>query len=448
MSDQPRVDADLAALAEDTLKLAQARGAGEVAVGVGQSRFTEIKRRDGAIEVLRASTSRGLSLTLYLDGRFSSNGTSYLEPAALSRFVDEALAMTRRLQPDPHRGLADPSLYGPTPGAEIDTWDPRGDVLPMERRHELLEEAELAAREHLMDGPVVVSVSVSQTSQASRSLQLHSNGFAGEHAQTGHYLGVGVTVRDEGARRPQDHDFAGGCHFDILPAAATIGHEAARRAAFQVGARKLKSGSMTLLVESRAASRLVGTLLGAATGQALDQRRSFLQEHEGEAVGSPLLDLFDDPLLPRGVGSRTFDGDGLVARRLSLFSRGVFENPLIGVYYGRKLERSPTTASTSNLVLTPGEASLDELVKEIDHGVLVTSFIGGNSSMATGDFSFGIVGEAIAGGERVHPVSEMNVSGNHLELWKRLVAVGNDPYAYGSRVLPSLRFDDVTLSGS
>lgn len=448
MSSRERVDTELVQLAEETLEMARAKGADEVAVGIGQSQFTELKRRDGEVEVLRASASRGLSLTLYLGGRYSANGTSYLERAALSRFVDEALAMTRRLQPDPHRGLADPALYGPTPGVEIDTWDPRGEALPMERRHELLGQAEGAARERIAAGPEALSISATQTSQASRSLQLHSNGFRGEHAQTGHYLGVGVTVRDEGARRPQDHDFAGRCHFEELPRAAEVGAEAARRAASQVGARKLDSGAMTLIVESRAAGRLVGALLGAATGHALDQRRSFLEGREGAAVGSPLLDLRDEPLLSRGLGSRTFDGDGLAARPLPLFSRGVFENPLVGVYYGRKLGRAPTTGSTSNLLLTPGTSSLDELIEGVERGVLVTSFIGGNSSSATGDFSFGIVGEAIEGGARVHPISEMNVSGNHLDFWKHLSAVGNDPYRYSSRRLPSLRFDQVVLSGA
>jgi PmbA protein len=74
-------------------------------------------------------------------------------------------------------------------------------------------------------------------------------------------------------------------------------------------------------------------------------------------------------------------------------------------------------------------------------------FLGGNSNATTGAFSVGLSGHRIVNGERAEPISEMNLAGVHLEFWKRLVAVGDDPYVYSSTVTPSLVFEGVSIAG-
>jgi len=107
----------------------------------------------------------------------------------------------------------------------------------------------------------------------------------------------------------------------------------------------------------------------------------------------------------------------------------------------------PTSGSVANLIFEYGSESLEELLKHLDKGILVTGFIGGNSNSTTGDFSFGIVGQLIEKGEVVQPVNEMNISGNAREFWNRLAAMGNDPYPYSSLRMPSMLFEDVDFSG-
>ena len=80
--------------------------------------------------------------------------------------------------------------------------------------------------------------------------------------------------------------------------------------------------------------------------------------------------------------------------------------------------------------------------------VLVRGFLGGNSNATTGDFSLGIYGTLIENGRLLHAVAEMNIAGNHPQLWQRLIAVGNDPYPYSAWRLPSLVFDAVQFSGT
>jgi PmbA protein len=203
-----------------------------------------------------------------------------------------------------------------------------------------------------------------------------------------------------------------------------------------------------MVVENRAAARLVGTLLEPLTGAALQQHRSCFAGQEGRTVASPLLTLTDEPFLRRGLGSRTYDEEGLRPRRRNLIEGGELKGYLIDVYYGRKLGRPPTGGSIGNLLLPPGGKSLERLLDELGRGVLVTGFLGGNSNPATGDFSFGVMGYFVEGGHLCHPVSEMNITGSHLGLWHNLAAVGADPYPWSSWRLPSLLFHEVQFSGS
>jgi PmbA protein len=438
------VDASLVKLAEDAVEHALRRGARQAAVGLHRARFIELKQRDGKIETLQSSTTRGLSIALYVDGRYSSNATSFLAEREVMGFIDEALAMTRKLAPDPHRALPEPELYGPATGHELDLEDPGYDRRDMAWREQLVAAAEEAAR---APGERVISASAELTTQASESLQLHSNGFRGQRRATSYHLTASVTARDEEGRRPEDYAHVAARHAGDLPAAEEVGREAAARALARVGARKTESRRMALVVENRAAARLLAALLEPLSGAALQQRRSCFAGRRGLEIGSHRLTLREDPFLPRGLGSRLYDEEGLRAAPRPIVTRGRLDDFLVDVYYGRKLGVPATGGSSSNLVLEPGSRSLDELVADVGRGALVTSFLGGNSNPATGDFSFGVSGYLIERGARARPVSEMNITGSQLELWHRLEVVGADPYRWSAWRIPSLLFADVQFSG-
>jgi PmbA protein len=232
-----------------------------------------------------------------------------------------------------------------------------------------------------------------------------------------------------------------------LPGPELVGTKAAESGLLRMGTTKVPTASMTMLIENRAVGRLLGYLLAATSGRALQQKQSFLDGMVGKEFGSGAFDLLDEPFLPGGFGSRLFDGEGITAKPMPVFEKGVFRNFYIDVYYGKKLDLAPTTGGRSNLVLTPGTKSLDELIAGVAKGILVRGFIGGNSNSTTGDFSTGIYGTLIENGALTNAVAEMNVAGNHKDLWKRLVEVGNDPWPYSSLRIPSLVFDDVQFSG-
>jgi PmbA protein len=293
----------------------------------------------------------------------------------------------------------------------------------------------------------ILSVSAAVGDTSAQRVFVTSNGFEGARSGTDYGISAEVSVKDPDGRRPEDWDAATARFLSDLPSPSGIGRGAAERALSRVGSEKGESAVTPVLVDARAAGRLVGALFGALSGAALQQKRSFLEGKLGQSVGSEWLDVCDDPLLVRGLGSRLWDGEGIAARPFPVFERGLLRNHYVDTYYGRKLGMAPTTSRVSNLAWRMGPEGRDGLAARMGDGLLVTGFLGGNSNSTTGDFSLGVQGFRVREGRLAGPVGEMNASGNHRELWHCLTAVGNDPYRYSSMRTPSLLFSGIQIAG-
>ncbi len=434
-------------IAREAALLARRHGAGEAASGAFRARHVEVAWRDGKLERIGEATTRGLGLELYVDGRYAAVSTSDLRPEALDRFIGEAVALARSLAPDPHRQLPDPALYEGRSGLDLELEDPAHGRLDAGERRRLAEALEAAVRA-APGHEQFLSVSTGVSDGISEGAYFATNGFEGEKRGTDFWLSAEVAVRDPDGRRPEASAASGDRFFASLEPVEVVGRRAAERAMAAVGAKRGPSEVLPMVVEARAAGKLVGQLLGPMHGASLQQQRSFLEGKLGEAIGSPLLDLRDDPLVRRGFGSRHFDGEGLASRPRPVVEQGVLQSWFLDTYYGRKLGLAPTSGRPSNLLWRCGDRPRQALLAEVGEGLLVTGFLGGNSNGTTGDFSLGVRGFRLRGGQLAEPIGEMNVSGNHRELWHRLVAVGDDPYPYSSIRTPTLVFDGLQFSGA
>lgn len=434
-------------VARGVTAMARRAGAKDAAAVAYRSRGVSVEWRDGKLEKISEATTRGVSLELFVEGRYAAVSTSDLRAEALERFIGDAVAMTRKLERDPFRALPDPALYEGQAKVELDLEDKGIGAITAARRRELAEAAEAAAR-RVPGAERILSVSTGIGDELTEGWRVHTNGFEGARRATSFSVSAQVSAKDPDGRRPEDWDAASSRHADQLPSAEAVGRSAAERTLARIGARKGESRSLTMVVDARAAGRLVGFLFGPLSGGALQQKQSCLEGKVGEAVGSVLLDVADDPLVPRGLGSRLFDQEGIAAKRFPVFEKGVLRNYFIDTYYGRKLKLPPTTRGLSNLAWGLGAKGREGLLLDAREGILVTGFLGGNSNATTGDFSLGVQGFRIRSGELAEPVGEMNVSGNHLSHWKQLVAVGNDPYRWSSLRTPTLVFEGVQFAGT
>ncbi|MGF1469567.1 MAG: TldD/PmbA family protein [Sandaracinaceae bacterium] len=435
---------ELARLAGDAIEMARAAGADDAFASATRSRDVEVQVRDGEVEKLQESTSRRLSLRLYVDGRYATYRTSDLRPEPLRRFVGDAVAMTRALERDPFRLIPEPALYENRPTDDLQLEDGAVVALTGDQRVALCLEMSERTRDHER----LVSATVTSADSHSLVASASSNGFSGHHRRTSHWRGGNVTLRGEGDARPAGSFWAGARHLADVPSARQVGDRALAEAVRRLGAVQGPTARTTMVVEPRVGGRLVGSLLAPASADAFSNQRSFWRGREDERVVAERLTLVDDPLVVRGLGSRLYDSEGISSRRIPIIESGQLANLYVDTYYGRKIERAPTTGSGSNLALSPGERGLDAIVSDVPEGYLVTSWLGGNSNATTGDFSFGLRGHRIENGQLTDTVQEMNITGNLLELFAGLAEVGDDPWPYSTFRTPTLAFEGVQFSGA
>ncbi|PKK83576.1 MAG: TldD/PmbA family protein [candidate division Zixibacteria bacterium HGW-Zixibacteria-1] len=431
-------------LAHWAIDRAKKAGANDAAVDIAYSRDIEVSYRDHELEELKESTQNSLNLEIYAAGRYSSSTTNDMRKTELERFIDGSVAMTKLLGEDPSRGLPDPKYYQGQQEIDLKIYDSAYDNITSSDR------VEMARRIDESVGGLADNLITSTSQYAdtySEFIKVNSNGFEGFSRETAFSGGLEVTLQDENGGRPSDWDWATVRFIKDIPGPGELSKKAVERAGQKLGQKKMESGLYDMVVENRAASRLIGSLDYPMSGSALYRKNSFLEGKLGERIASEKTTITDDPFLISGLGSKLFDNEGMATRRRIIIDKGILKSYFISNYYGRKLAMEPTISGRTNSIIELGDKSLAELIKDVQKGIFVTSFIGGNSNSTTGDYSMGIIGMYIEDGKIIRPVNEMNISGNLLDLFQQLDATGNDAYPYSSIRRPSLYFKDIQFSG-
>ena len=418
-------------------------GAQQAKAVINNSQSNSISVREEKIENLEQSIENGLTIFLYVDKKYSIHSTNRLDNRKeLARFIDEAIEGTKYLAEDEYRSLPDPGLYYQGGGPDLKTFDDNfKSVDPQEK----IDSAFAVEKEVLGKDERIVSVTASYDDGMIGSVMVTSNGFEGDTANTYYSVSASVSVK-QGDARPSDYWHESALFYDKLKSQG-IGKKALDKALQKLGQTKTESANMSMIIEKRLAGQSLGPLIQALNGSAIQQKNSFLIDMLDKKVGSDKFTLIDDPFIVSGRGSRHFDSEGLALKKRTVFEKGILKSYYIDTYYGKKLGMDPTSGSTTNLVFETGDKNLEEMIASLDKGILVTGFNGGNANGSTGDFSYGIEGFLIEKGTIIKPVSEMNITGNMLQLYKNLAEVGNDVYEDTAWRSPSLLFNDVSFSG-
>ena len=432
-------------LAAWTTKTAKAAGAENCRVGIDSQRFVNISYRERKPENIKEASTRNLGIELFVNGRYSSQSTSDLRQNALRDFISKAVATTKLLAEDPYRTLPDPKYYQGRAELDLGLVDPDYKKFTPEERHNMVKAIEESCLEK--GGPKVISVTAGEYDGNSESILMASNGFEGYYESTFYQAGAQMSVQDEGDRRPMGFSYASSVKRKGLPSPEIIGAEAAERTLDLLGGKKIKTETLPIIIENRNVPSILNGFLAAMFGANIQQKRSFLADKKGKNIGSNCFTIIDDPFVKGGLGSQLFDGDGFATKKRTMVASGVVKEFYVDWYYSRKLGWEPTAGGPSNLVIPAGKRSVKEIMKDLGRGIFITGFIGGNSNSTTGDASIGIIGKLFENGEPVQSVAEMNIAGNHLEFWNKLVEVANDTWVYSPWRMPSLVFKDVVVSG-
>ena len=412
-----------------------------------------IEIRNATLEQAERSENIEIGLRVLMGGRQACVSASDTSSATIQALAERAVAMAREAPEDPHAGLADP--------AELATnWDlaalDLADSAP-EPGPEMLEASARAVEAAAVETKGITQV---EAAAAYSRRQLHlaaTNGFSGGYGRTSTSLSA-VAFTGQGTEMQRDYAGESRIHSADLPDARGIGRLAAERTLQRAGSVKPRTGTFPILYDERVASSLIGHLLSAINGSSIARGSSWARDLLGRRVLPPGLSLVEDPHRPRISSSRPFDGEGLATRHRAIVQDGVLTGWVLDLATGRKLGMAstanasrgtgaPPSPATSNIDLTQGLVSRDDLLAQMGTGLWVTSMIGSTINPTTGDYSRGASGFWVENGRISHPVHECTIAGNLRDMLLRIIPA-NDARAHLSTRVPSLLIDGMTLAGA
>lgn len=429
-------------LAQECLAYAQKAGAQKVRITLSKSLMNLIGLLNGEVDKTSHALDRSLQLQLFVDGRYGAFSTNKLEKEGLEAFIREAIDTVKMLQEDSYRDLPAPERVAKDArtGRELGLYDPAYDSLTAEQRREIA-----LASCHWPSGALAEEGEYSDS--VFDTLTIDSQGLYARHTETSFEIGYETTVED-----------AQGNHFssywwDAAPLlenlkwkdCAAIAHQ---RAMAQVGPEDIAGGKYTVVVDTECASKLLTPVLNALGGFSIQQKNSFLVDSLEKPLFPEKLTILDQPRTPGETGCRLFDSEGVATREMPIIHKGIVKTYFLNTYIAAKLGMSPTVEDATRVKVLPvgGYQTLEELLAAAGDCILVTGFNGGNSNPVTGNFSYGIEGFLVRGGKKVHPVRELLITGNFLQLWGNLLATANDARPCLSKLIPSLAFTNVDIS--
>ena len=439
------------ALAARCLEIARAKGAQKARVTLNKSCMDLIGTLNGEVDKVSHCLDRSISIALFVDGRYGSFSINRLEESALEDFIDKAIATARLLAEDRFRDLPDPSRTAKdaTEGRELGLYDEACLAMDSAKRMHIALGASIFKATAPTPEWTLVSEEAEYSDSVADTLVMDTQGLYCRHTESSFEYGVEMTIQDASGARYSGYWWNCGPRLDGLHAEG-ICATALERAVAQIGPKSLHSGKYRCVLDSECASRVVTPLLNALGAYAVQQNNSFLCGKLGEKVFHEGLTIRDFCRNKGESGSRLFDSEGVATTEHDIISNGVVNEYFINTYMSGKMQMAPTVEDATRPRVMPWpEAGMDRaaILKRCGEGILVTGFNGGNSNPATGDYSFGIEGFAFKDGRITHPVREMLMTGNLVDLWNHFLAAGDDSRLCKSKLIPTLAFENVDFSG-
>jgi PmbA protein len=369
--------------------------------------------------------------------------------------IDSALVLARVTSEDPCAGLPPAAEQGAI-AADLDLYHEDVYSLPTAERIDYARRAEQAAL--TADPRIRNSDGGSFDVATGRKVLAASTGFVGEYRRSYCSVSAVPIAQDEKGGMQRDYWYSVARKLSQLEPAEQVGKVAARRTLRRLGARKVKTARVPVVLDPQVARALLGEICEAVNGDLIYRRASFLAGKLGERVAGENITVIDDGTMYGGFGSSPFDGEGVPTRRTVVIERGILKSYLLNCYTARKLGLQTTGnaarglagnpgISAGNFFLEPGARAPEQILSGISNGLYVTEFLGFGVNMVTGDFSRGASGLWIQNGELAYPVEEITVAGNLKDMLLNVTETGNDLEFRGAIASPTLRIDGLTVAG-
>jgi PmbA protein len=428
-----------------TLALAEARGLGasDAEAGVSVDTGLSVTARLREVETLEYQRDRGMGVTVYRGKRKGSASTGDLSASAIRDTVAKAYSIAGFTAEDESAGLPEPDTLA-REFPDLDLFHPWS-IDPDAARDQAI-----ACEAAALDADPRIGNSEGATLSTHRGMRVFGNslGFLGSTTSTLHSLSC-VVVAEAAEEMQRDYWYSTVRDWRDLEDGVSIGKQAAARALRRLNARKLSTVTAPVLFVPELARGLFGHFLGAIRGGSQYRRASFLLDAAGEQVFPEWMQISERPHLRKALSSASFDSEGVATRDREIVEHGVLTGYVLSTYSARKLGLKTTgnAGGVHNLIVGGGSEDFAGLLRRMDRGLVVTELMGQGVNGVTGDYSRGAAGFWVEKGVIAYPVHEITIAGSLRDMYRHVVAVGNDVDTRGGIRTGSVLLEQMTIAG-
>jgi PmbA protein len=450
---------DLKQLASDVVAKARKAGATDAEAVVYEGEEFGALVRLGQVEQLKESGSRAVGLRVFFGQRTASTSSSDFSAESIDKLVSGAVALAKITSEDPFVGLPEAGEFGQVE-ENLGLYFEDVNEMPPAERIDIARRTEAVAMAY--DTRITNSGGGDFDTATSHKILVNSRGFVGEYRKS--YCGFSASpiAQDEKGMQ-RNYWFSNSRTTRLLESPEEIGQEAARRTLKRLGARRVPTQAAPVVFSPEIAKSIMGNIFDAANGDAIYRHATFFAEMLGERVAGENITVVDDGTMVfdgiGGFGTSPFDGEGLPTRRKVIVERGILKNYVMNTYTARKLGMASTGNASRGLAGNPGigagnfylEAGTltpEEIIADVKSGLYVTETMGFGVNLVTGDYSQGASGMWIENGEIAYPVEEITIAGNLKDMYRNIVAIGNDLVFRGASAAPTIRVEGMMVAGA
>ena len=422
------------------LDLAKKLGATDSSIVVGNSISETVNFRNQKLDESKRSDNLAINLTTYIGKKKSSISSSNLLKENLDTLIEKCIETTKNTPEDEFNSLPDKDLLA----KEVKDLDLYDDThIKNETKIEYLTKLETSAS----NDKKIVNTESSFTQDKSNFILANSDGFSKGYKSSS-YTASSVVVAKDDKSMERDYEYTSRCHFKDIKDAEELGKSAAEQTVRKLCPKKIGSEKISLIFDKRIAKGILSTFAGAISSSAISRGTSFLKDKINQKLFPDGINILDKPDILKGLGSRSFDSEGVKTNTLKLIEEGVLKNYLIDTYNGKKLNKRSNgrCGGTSNLYFDNGSISGEDLLNSNSKCLYITETIGHGSNIVTGDYSVGATGFLIENGQFKHPINEITIAGNFKDMFQNITLADDLEFEYSTNS-PTMMIEDMVVAG-
>lgn len=433
----------LQAVSQDILQEAKRLGADQAEVAITANKGFSVTAREGDVETVEYNQDKVIEITVYFGKRSGSASISDISKEAIHAAASAACHIAKFTDEDPASGIASKEelAFHYLPLDLAFPW-------PISVKEAIALACQCEQEALSYDKRIMIAEETSVGTLQAFDLYANTNGFSGFYPYTRHEISC-VLVAKQGDEMQRDYSYTVSPDPSHLQSVSQVAKQAAENTVKRLGARRLATQKAPVIFIAEEARGLLGTFASAIAGANLYRKSSFLLDHLDQQIFPEFVQIVEHPHLIRGLGSTPFDNDGVATRSNVFIENGTLRSYALDVYSARKLGMKTTgnAGGMHNLTIKSGNKSLNELIKIMGKGLIVTEMMGQGANLLTGDYSRGVGGFWVENGEIQYPVHEVTVAGKLQDIYMHMVEIGKDVDVKGNIRTGSILIEEMMIAG-